>query len=98
MHVRLIRLDTKEMIIVDKPVYRIGREKGYVDYCIDVSTISRSHCDIITRDRKYFLMDLGTTNGTYINRRRLPVNIEVSLLSGDEVRLANLDFYFEEVL
>lgn len=97
MQARLIRLDNNEMIIIDKPVYRIGREKSHVDYCIPNSVISRCHCNIISRTDGFYLLDCHSTNRTYINGVCLVLATEVLLHHGDEVRLANLYFRFEEV-
>jgi hypothetical protein len=48
--------------------------------------VSRRHARIIYKEGKYLIEDLGSTNGTYVNRGRrlLPGNSHV-LASGDEV-------------
>lgn len=48
--------------------------------------VSRRHARIVRKDRGYFVEDLGSTNGTYINRGRrlLPGNSQM-LNDGDEV-------------
>ncbi len=48
--------------------------------------VSRRHARIVYKDGKYAIEDLGSTNGTYVNRGRrlLPGNSHV-LASGDEV-------------
>lgn len=46
----LIRVKTNEKIIINKPVFRIGKEKSYVDYFVsDNTAVSRSHANIVTR-------------------------------------------------
>jgi hypothetical protein len=48
--------------------------------------VSRRHARIIARDGKYYLEDLGSTNGTYINRgRRLIPGTPQPLADGDEI-------------
>ena len=48
--------------------------------------VSRRHARIIRRDGKYFIEDLGSTNGTYVNRgRRLLPGQAQSLSDGDEI-------------
>jgi hypothetical protein len=48
--------------------------------------VSRRHARIILKDGKYFLEDLGSTNGTYINRgRRLLPGTPQPLADGDEI-------------
>jgi len=49
--------------------------------------VSRRHVRIIHRDGKCYAEDLGSTNGTFINNRRLTPFIPEPLRSGDELRL-----------
>jgi hypothetical protein len=48
--------------------------------------VSRRHARIIFRDGKHFIEDLGSTNGTYVNRGRrlIPGNPQM-LVDGDEI-------------
>lgn len=48
--------------------------------------VSRRHARIIRRDRNYFIEDLGSTNGTFVNRgRRLLPGAPQVLSEGDEI-------------
>ncbi len=48
--------------------------------------VSRRHARITLRDGKYLLEDLGSTNGTFINRgKRLPAGARQPLSDGDEI-------------
>ena len=48
--------------------------------------VSRSHARINFRDGQYFLEDLGSTNGTFVNRgRRLSPGTRQALNDGDEI-------------
>lgn len=92
----LIRIKNNEKISINKPVYRLGKEKSYVDYFIgDNSAISRSHANIISRDGEYFVVDTNSTNHTYVNNNMIQSNVEVKLSSGDRVRLGNEEFDFK---
>lgn len=91
----LTRVKTGERISLNKPVFRIGKEKSYVDYFVaDNTAISRSHCNIHTESGEYFVEDTNSTNHTYINGKIIDSNVKVKLTSGDKVRLANEDFIF----
>lgn len=84
-----------EKIPLNKPVFRIGKERSYVDYFIgDNTAISRSHANIVARDGEYFVMDTNSTNHTYLNGAMLQSNVEVKIAHGDKIRLANEDFEF----
>lgn len=92
----LIRSKNNEKIPVNKPVFRIGKEKSYVDYFIgDNSTISRSHANIITRDGKYFVVDTNSTNHTFLDGSILQSNSEYEISHGSKLRFANEDFEFK---
>ena len=91
----LTRVKTGERISINKPVFRIGKEKSYVDYFIgDNTAISRSHANIHTDNGEYFIEDTNSTNHTYVNGKLISSNVKVKLVSGDKVRLANEDFTF----
>lgn len=91
----LIRMKNNEKIIINKPVFRIGKEKSYVDYFVsDNTAVSRSHANIITRDSKYYVMDTNSTNHTYVNGKMIQSNIEVEIENGDKIRFGNEDFEF----
>ena len=91
----LIRAKNNERINLDKPVFRIGKEKSYVDYFIgDNSAISRSHANIISRDGNYFVVDTNSTNHTYVNGTMIQSNVETPISHGAKIKLANEDFEF----
>lgn len=91
----LIRNKNEEKIPVDKPVFRIGKEKQYSDYFVsDNNAVSRSHADIITRNGRYYIKDLNSTNKTYVDGKAIPIEKEVEIFSRTKLRLANEDFVF----
>lgn len=91
----LIRKNTFDRIDINKPVFRIGKEKSYVDYFIgDNNTISRLHADIISKDNRYYLKDNNSTNHSYINGSMVQGNQEAELFDGAVVTLSNEDFEF----
>lgn len=91
----LLRVLTSETVSINKPVFRLGKERSYVDYFVtNNNAVSRSHADIITRSKRYFVMDLDSKNRTYINDRIIPVQQEVEIFDGDHLKLANEEFIF----
>lgn len=91
----LVRLKNREKISLNKPVFRIGKERSYVDYFVgDNTAISRSHANIITRDGKYFVVDTNSTNHTFINDNIIQSNQEIEIFNGDRIRFANEEFEF----
>lgn len=91
----LVRLRTEESYSVDKPTFRIGTERSYCDLFIcDNTYISRSHADIVTRDGRYYIVDRNSTNKTFVDGKVIPVEKEVEIFAGTQIRLANEDFAF----
>lgn len=92
----LIRKKNNEKISLNKPVFRVGKERSYVDYFIgDNTAISRSHANFITRDGAYFVVDTNSTNHTFVNGTMIQSNVETAISDGDTIRLANEDFDFK---
>ena len=57
-----------------------------LDACDPEAKVSRRHARIIFQNGKYLVEDLGSTNGTFINRgRRLIPGSPQSLNNGDEI-------------
>ena len=91
----LIRNKNNEKIMVDKPSFRIGKERKYSDYFVsDNNAVSRSHADIITREKRYYIIDLNSTNKTYVDGRAIAIEKEIEIFDGTKLRLANEDFVF----
>ena len=91
----LYRVLTNESILINKPVFRIGKERSYVDYFVGNNiAVSRNHADIITRGGQYFIKDLNSKNHTYINSQMIPVQTEIEIFDGDCIRLGNEEFVF----
>lgn len=70
---------------------RIGRGDQN-DFQIPHGSISGTHCEIVVTDAGVLLKDLGSTNGTFINRT--PVK-EATLQTGQHLQLGAVDLCFE---
>ncbi len=55
---------------VDRPVVVIGRGSGS-DIILQDSQASRKHAEISQQGDQYYIRDLGSTNGTYVNGQRI---------------------------
>ncbi len=61
---------------------------GRADRChlvLEDSYVSQMHARIFSRDDTFMVEDLGSTNGTYVNRRRITSPTE--LQRGDQVKI-----------
>ena len=71
----------------------IGRSRSS-QLCMDDSFVSHMHARIFRRGPFYFIEDLGSTNGTYINGRR--VEDQGQLKVHDELRMGETVLRYEE--
>lgn len=82
-------------IQLTKQSFILGKEASSVDGAITFNAmISRVHCKITEDTGRYWITDLNSKNGTFVNKRRLPPNQTFPIQSGDMIRLANTDFQF----
>ncbi len=71
---------------LDRPGYVIGREAGN-DLVIEDPQVSRRHAQLTRQGNSYLIEDIGSTNGTYVNGKR--VTAPTLLTNGDMVGLAD---------
>ena len=77
------------VIPVSLPQFIIGRDsKCHLRPASQ--TISKRHCELLTRDDRWFVRDLSSTNGTFVNEDQ--VTGEHELRDGDLLKVGPLDF------
>lgn len=81
-----------EDIPISKSEITIGRLKGKVDFVCTSNCIGKVHAQIISRNGIYYIKDLNSVNGTFINNQRIDSNKEYEINEGDKISLANMDF------
>lgn len=93
----LVSLQPEENIniLLYKDETRIGKEERQADVCIAQDVISRVHARIQKEEGEYYIIDLDSTNGTYINGRKLIGTEKVKLQQGDHVSFANVEYIFQ---
>lgn len=67
---------------------KIGRDADN-DVVVDNKLASRNHAVIQKIRDAYFIQDLESTNGTFVNDVRIPNNKYVKLNSGDKITIGN---------
>jgi DNA-binding NtrC family response regulator len=77
----------------DKDVVTIGAVDGN-DIILDDETVSRSHCRIFIDDGAFMIEDLGSTNGTFVNRVRIA---KAWLSPGQVVGLGKTEIRFQPI-
>lgn len=88
MQVFLFRLETylgSEMFELSSPI-TVGRHPR-AHLKIDGDNISRNHCRLVPEDGQLFVEDLGSSNGTFVNRLRVKGRMAVE--STDAIHIGN---------
>ena len=81
-----------ESFALDKDKMSIGRRPDS-DVFLDDVTVSRDHALVVQRGDEWFLDDLGSLNGTYVNRELAESR---RLEDGDEVQIGKFKLSFLE--
>lgn len=91
--VHLIRRKTGEDICINKESFWIGKDAGYVDYCIrDNTAISRRHALISIRDDVCYIQDNHSTNRVFVNGYVLEAGVDTQISNGDVIRMGDEEF------
>ncbi len=76
------------------PVFLVGSQDGEANGVIFTSSVSRHHALIYREEENYFIEDLNSTNGTYLNGEALGYKEKVPLSKNDKVRFADEAYRF----
>jgi pSer/pThr/pTyr-binding forkhead associated (FHA) protein len=82
-----LMFNNKKVSLVAK--ITIGREYDN-DVVVDNKLASRHHAMIQKIKDAYFIKDVGSTNGTFINGIRIPNDKYVKLNPGDKISIGNM--------
>lgn len=86
-----------DRIKLDKESILIGRLEDSVDHVIHNNAVGKIHAELIEKDGQYFIADLNSVNGTYINGEKIMCNTPVAIKSGDKITFANESYTFIKV-
>ena len=76
--------DAGARFLLDTDVVTVGRHPDS-DIFLDDISVSRRHATFTRGDSGYVVSDLGSLNGSYVNRDR--IDSDVTLTGGDEVQI-----------
>ncbi len=75
---------------LDADLVSLGRDPGS-DIFLDDITVSRRHAEVRRQGARYWIRDVGSLNGTYVNRRLVD---DGELNEGDEVQVGKFKLVF----
>lgn len=76
--------------LLDKDRTSAGRHPSS-DIFLDDITVSRRHAEVMREGQRFLVKDVGSLNGTYVNRERVDV---AELESGDELQIGKFKLMF----
>lgn len=90
-----IQSNTSFEIPPNYPIIRMGKPNEQVPIDIDVldlpnsDIVSRVHAEICVQDNTYYLVDVGSSNGTFLNDNKLEIHKRYPLNLGDRIDLGS---------
>ncbi len=82
--------DEGKIFYIDQNEAVIGRHED-CDFEVRDAEISRKHLRIFCEDRRWFVQDLGSTNGTFVNKLRVD---RYMVHPGDKIKAGQTQFKF----
>lgn len=93
----LTRLHSQEQeyIVLLQDQYIVGKLNTEADFIIQDPSVSRIHAEIERRGGQYFVRDMNSTNGTFVNGQRLRIQECVPIQPGDVIAFARAEYQVE---
>lgn len=82
-------------IILKNDASIIGKDKESADILIEHKSISRIHARLEKVDLEFYLEDLNSTNGTYINEILLEYRDRIKLNKNDKIIFGTVEYIFQ---
>jgi hypothetical protein len=76
--------------LLDSEITEVGRRPDS-DIFLDDVTVSRRHAEFVRNGPRFAVRDVGSLNGTYVNRERIE---QAALAGGDEVQIGKFRLVF----
>ncbi len=92
-----VPLPSKDEVVVGRedPISEVFPDLDLTDYGAADSGVSRKHAVIRRSGPDCTIEDMGSTNGTYINKKRIQPHAPQAIKPGDEVRFGKLAFQLQ---
>jgi pSer/pThr/pTyr-binding forkhead associated (FHA) protein len=93
----ILRLTSIDAALVDAPphlmagdTYKVGRSKHCV-FVLNDRSVSRTHAEVTAQDGSVLIMDVGSTNGTFVDDQRIVEPTQVK--PGQAIRFGRVLFH-----
>ena len=92
-HDRVLIRATGEQVSLAEGETVVGREEDLGVSLVGEGSVSRRHATIVRQGTSLTVKDLGSTNGTYVNGRR--ISADTPLVPGDDLQFGAVKFRVE---
>ena len=75
--------------LIDQPELSIGRTPASI-ICLPDQSISRTHAKITMEGEKVYIQDLGSSNGTLVNKNKLVPQVKTEIVTGDILQFGEI--------
>ena len=90
-------LPRKRLALLADQEFILGRDPSRSDLCFSDPCIGRQHAKISKENGQFFLEDLASLNGTFLEGRRLLRNDSLLLAENCHIRLGRVELYFRRL-
>ena len=91
----LLSIATGEMIRLEHSPFSVGSMQEHLDRTLNGEGVSRLHARLYTKDGNWFVSDLNSTNGTYVNERTVMPGKDMILYNNDKIRFAGEEYIYK---
>jgi len=88
---RLVSEEYPEIRVKSVPFF-IGKDREHMDFCLNETGISRYHLKLDMVEGRLCIFDLNSTNGSYVNDKKIEPNMPFFVDDGDVVRLGRCSY------
>ena len=84
----------EQSFVIEGDTFLLGGRNDQADGQLQSSGVSRNHARITREEDKYYIEDLNSRNGTYVNGKLLPYKQKCPMKPGDHLRFAREEYVF----
>ncbi|MDO4633858.1 MAG: DUF6382 domain-containing protein [Eubacteriales bacterium] len=85
----------RRRILLTRQEHMIGKLSTRCDICIPNPKVSRVHAKLIREKGAYYICDLDSKNGTYVNGKKIRPREKILLKNEDEIIFADVGYHIE---
>lgn len=93
-HLIPLNPDQAQEILLQRGRTILGRRRADCDVVISVMGVSRKHAAIDVVEGRVYVTDFASTNGTYVEDKKMPPNATWEIRHGNRIRFGGIEFYF----